>query len=106
MKKRKQRIPWYPKEWMVHRSVRQVDIVNATGMGKGAVSEFVSGSRDWTPDSLAAFSKALGIEPWMLFLRPSVEHERLTTEVQRLSRAEAERVIAYIGGLRDAKNAA
>lgn len=96
LRKRLARPVWYAKEWLVHKNLRQADIVARTDYNKGQVSEYVNGSRRWNEDVLAGFAHALGVEPADLLRPPLAVENELAAVVMKLDgrrRAQALRVI-------------
>ena len=83
MKKRRSPI-WYAREWLDEKGLKQSHIVQRTGLSKGMVSEYISGSRRWNEDVLIAFAHALGIEPGDLLKPPNPPPNELAAYVMRL----------------------
>jgi transcriptional regulator with XRE-family HTH domain len=57
------------REAMEERNMKQVDLTKATGIGKSAISQYLSGSFIPKNDKIYLLSKALYVEPnWLLGL--------------------------------------
>ena len=90
------RRPWYAKEWMTHKGLRQSDIVSRTSFNKGQVSEYMNGKRRWNQDVLEAFADAIGVD-WGNLLRPpeAVENE-LADYVMAMDKKKQARALRVI----------
>lgn len=87
---------WYVREWLVHKSLRQADVVARTALGKGQVSEYVNGKRRWNQDVLEQFAHAIGIDPPDLLKPPQGVDNELAKYVMRMDerrRAQALRIL-------------
>ena len=55
------------REAMKENSIRQIDLVNATGIDKSAISSYLSGRYEPKPDRLWKIAVALKVNPlWLL----------------------------------------
>lgn len=70
MRNSKIRPRWYVKEWLVHKSMKQADLVDRTGHTKSEVSEWVNEGRRYNADVLAEFARAIGVDPAELLQPP------------------------------------
>lgn len=99
-KRQKPQFVWYAREWMVHKGLRQTDIVERTGIPKGMVSAYLSRSRRINEDILAAFAGAIGVDAADLLRPPHlVENElaRFVMELDEQRRQQALRLLKAIG---------
>lgn len=69
---------WFVREWLEALNLRQVDLVERTGIAKGQISLLLSGKRRFNSDHLFDFAEAMGIEPGLLLINPtSIEGEMI-----------------------------
>lgn len=67
------------KEAMLLRNVKQIDLVNATGIGKSSISTYISGSYEPKQRNIYKLAKALNVnEAWLMGY--DVPMERLMIE--------------------------
>lgn len=64
---------WFVKEWLVHKNLRQKDLVARTDWNKSQINEWVNEKERWNRDVLFAFAHAIGVEPSDLLRLPPRE---------------------------------
>lgn len=70
-RKRREAPPHFVGDWVRALGRRQVDIVRATGMNEGYLSQLISGKKNNpTPAILMEIADAIGLRPYTLFYQP------------------------------------
>lgn len=90
------RRPWYAKEWIAHKHLKQADIVARTEMTKGMVSDYVNNARRWNQDVLEAFADAIGIDPADLLRPPHAVDNELAVYVMGMDARERARALRVL----------
>jgi transcriptional regulator with XRE-family HTH domain len=96
-------------EWLQvaldERGMSQSDLANAAGIGRGSLSDIVSGRRKVGVELATSIAKGLNIKPDIVFraagLLPPArdineELEQILHEVEQLPKADREEVLAFI----------
>ena len=90
------------KEAMLLRNVKQIDLVNATGIGKSSISTYISGSYEPKQRNIYKLAKALNVnEAWLMGY--DVPMERLMIEekdskniiASNLKKIRADKMLRY-----------
>lgn len=83
----KESVDWFIRDWMDEMNVSQKMMIERTGWPKSSVSDIYNGKKSYTPYLVAAASRALGIEPHELFMRPkeALAIRRLRQAVEQIA---------------------
>lgn len=67
------------KKAMAIRGMRQVDLVNSTGIPKGSISQYIMGYAEPKSDRIYALAKVLSVNPvWLMGMNVPMDKEELS----------------------------
>lgn len=90
---------WYVRQWLEVLGLRQVDVVERTGLAKGQVSLLISGKRRWNADHLFDIAEAMGVEPGLLLIDPHSAEGEMVRAALKVPPDKQEIAVDILAGL-------